>query len=463
MATNGTPEIKALPSTELLEQGILARLMREPALLHNGCALYPEHFQDGNLRKVARTIKYLHEDGGSPDVQNVAFRLSETGELEKIGGAYALTGWSEYESIDIHGDLARLHEQSAKEQVRTLLYRDLENINSMSVGEIAEVAQEILEVTKDSRWESPLTRIMPRPQELWAMLSSDEEWSEDVITGLLPVESLMVLYGVPKVGKTILAMNLAYHLAAGEDWHSLQIPKPRKVLYISIEGGKRSLHGRLETIWGGEVRPPEGNIEIWAVPPFDILNPGHFAALETEVEAFGPDVIILDPLIKIHRAEENDNGAMQRVMDRARSLITGNDRSMVIVHHSSKAGNTARGASSIIGDADTSLRLEWKDREDHSGPRRLYFEDIRHAEAPSSLYLDLVPATLTFISDKSGQGIAERILSDAPEKNRRDLVTAIKEQTRKSQTWAYDQIKTALEENRIEVNPDTKKLRPKQP
>lgn len=462
-STNGSPDMAFSPDTELLERAILARIMREPTLLHNGCVLYPEHFQDGNLRKVARTIKYLHEYGGSPDVPNVTLRLSETGDLDNIGGAYELTSWREFESLDIHGDLVRMQEQSAKVRARALLYRSLENINGMNLGEIAQVAQNILEITKDSGRRSPLTRIMPRPQELLAMLSSEEDWLEDLISGLLPVESLMVLYGVPKVGKTILAMNLAYHLAAGENWHGLQIPKPCKVLYISIEGGPRSLRKRLETIWCGAVRPPEGNIAIWAVPPFDILKPSHFAALEAEVEAFGPDVIIIDPLIKIHRAEENDNSAMQRVMDQIRSLIIARGISIIIIHHSSKTGNTARGASSIVGDADASLRLEWEDREAHIGLRRLYFEDIRHFKAPMSLYLDLDPETLTFISNKSDQGLAERILSDAHEMTRRDLATAIGTQTGKSQTWAYDHIKAEIKENRIEINSDTKKLRLKQP
>lgn len=462
-STNGLPDMAFSPDTKLLEQGILARIMREPALLHNGCELDPEHFQDGNLRNVAWAIKYLHENGGSPDVPNVTFRLSEMGELEKIGGGYALTGWSEFESIDIHGDLIRLQRQSAKLQARTLLYRCLENINGLSRTEIARVAQEILELTHDSHKESPLTRIMPRPQELLEMLSSETERREDIITGLLPVESLMVLYGVPKVGKTILAMNLAFHLAAGEDWHSLQIPKPRKVLYIIMEGGIQSLRSRLETIWLGAVSHDKGNLAIWAVPPLDIMNPAHFAALETEIEAFGPDVIFVDPLIKIHRADENDNAGMQRVMDQMRTLITAKNRTMIIVHHASKTGNTARGASSIVGDADASLRLAWEDREDHIGLRRLYFEDIRHVEAPMSLYLDLNPETLTFISNKSDQGIAERILVDAPEMTRRDLVAAIRARTGKSKSWAYAQLEVAQKEDRIEVNPDSKKLRLKQP
>ena len=287
------------------------------------------------------------------------------------------------------------------------------------------------------------------------MLASTEEWPEDIISGLLPVESIMVLYGAPKVGKTILALNLAYHIAAGVDWHSLQIPKPRRVLYISVEGGKRALRARFEAMQGGEVRPPEGSLQSWAVPPFDILNPGHFESLKAAVEAFSPGVIVLDPLIKIHRSEENDNVAMQRVLDQVRSLVTGYGRSLILVHHSAKTGITARGASAIVGDSDAIIRLEWEDPDEHSGPRRLYFEDIRHTRAPNSLFLTLDPATLTFHAERLGSGALDVILAKGRAMKKTDLVRAIQEAADIGQSRAYGIIAEAATKGKLKQDVET--------
>ncbi|MFC1481833.1 AAA family ATPase [Candidatus Neomarinimicrobiota bacterium] len=451
-----------LESVEHLEIGVVSRFMSEPALLNNGCTLEPTHFYNIKAQKVAYAINTILARDGIPDFNNVVMQLESKGQLQDVGGRAGLVGWFDYDSLDIGRDLKTIEQEYQKREAQSLLHTTLANLEGMELAELGNVAKQLSELSSGNHRQTPLTKIISGPVTLSGLLERNDDRPEDVITGLLPIESILQIYGVPKVGKSLLALNIAFHLAAGLPWFNLDIPKPQKVLYIGIEGGLWSLRDRVKAISGGWASPQDDMIHFWPVLAFDILSPAHYAMLESEVETIRPDIIMLDPLIKLHTSEENDNGAMQRVMDALRSLVVAKSRSLIFVHHSSKGSKqnrgSARGASSILGDVDCSIRLEWEKAEEHSGARRLYFEDVRHCEAPDSLYLELEPETLSFVCDKSGQGIVEQILSNGPMKGS-ELVSALKEQADKSQAWAYDQIRAAKKSGQIEVDKSSRKLR----
>ena len=457
-------EPQFLPSTEMLEEGVLCRLMRQPELLNNGCRIQPNDFKSTKRRKIARTMEYLHKKGILPDIINVVLRLDELGELDKIGGRYYLTGFYEYESIDIHGDLRRLHEQAIRRKAREMTIQLGQDISGLSLEETAQVLQEIVGIASDALPETNLRKIMPAPVDLWTIEESVRERPEDVISGLLPLETVMLLYGPPKTGKSLLLMNLAMHLAAGKPWHHLQISRQWKVLYVSAEGGQWMLIDRVAHLRTGEVVPTPESLALWAVPSFDIRSDADYAALEDAVDKWHAEIIIIDPLQKIHTADENDNQAMQAVMNQFRSLITSQRRSLILSHHARKSGDAARGASSILGEADSIVRLDFEDRKHHGRGRRLYFEDLRHAESPPDLYLTLDPNTLTFLASESeGVDLVVNILAEKGELTQAELKDAVMDRGGISRSRAYQLIKLAKQSGAIRPNAGGKKLRLKAP
>ncbi|MGY4397166.1 hypothetical protein ACVWZA_002357 [Sphingomonas sp. UYAg733] len=76
-------------------------------------------------------------------------------------------------------------------------------------------------------------------------------------------------------------------------------------------------------------------------------------AVAAEIRAKGIDVLIIDPFVSSHRAEENDNGQVDVIAKLWGSIALETDCSIVLVHHSRKLGGqqadaeSARGASAL--------------------------------------------------------------------------------------------------------------------
>lgn len=87
------------------------------------------------------------------------------------------------------------------------------------------------------------------------------------------------------------------------------------------------------------------------------------AAVVAEIRARKIDVLIVDPFVSSHRAEENDNGQVDAIAKRWASIARETDCSIILVHHSRKlAGQqvdaeAARGASALGNAARTVLVL----------------------------------------------------------------------------------------------------------
>ena len=241
---------------------------------------------------------------------------------------------------------------------------------------------------------TPLLIIEER-MDFWEIIMDSRDKPIEMIEGILPVESIMGIVSNPGVGKTILAMNLAIHLSAGKSWFGHEIVKSRKVLYLLAEGGFWSLKGRLRIMSEYEILPPKESFFPFPVRPYDLLNDDDLLLFTTLINDCDPDVIVLDTFIKCHTADENDNGAMQRVLDIIRSTITGNGRSAIICHHLSKSGQS-RGATSIEGELDTLIKLELVKKQNHE--IKVKFDKIRHGENIKSMNLSLNPKTLIFES-----------------------------------------------------------------
>ena len=78
-------------------------------------------------------------------------------------------------------------------------------------------------------------------------------------------------------------------------------------------------------------------------------------ALEAMVEEFKPDVLMLDPLVELHTAEENDNTGLRAVVAHFRTLAKRHNIGLVLAHHTRKGTtmpgdpDAIRGAGSIVG------------------------------------------------------------------------------------------------------------------
>ena len=69
-----------------------------------------------------------------------------------------------------------------------------------------------------------------------------------------------------------------------------------------------------------------------------------------------PDLVILDPLVELHTAEENDNTALRLIIAHLRELAQKHRCALILVHHTRKGAvagdmDAIRGAGSLVGAA----------------------------------------------------------------------------------------------------------------
>ncbi|OGT60915.1 MAG: hypothetical protein A3E85_03135 [Gammaproteobacteria bacterium RIFCSPHIGHO2_12_FULL_45_12] len=199
----------------------------------------------------------------------------------------------------------------------------------------------------------------------------------------LPTSGLCMVHAFRGIGKTYLALAIAYAVATGGIYLKWQAPKRRGVLYIDGEMPATVLQERLLGIMAmnGDAIIPD-NIKI--ITPD--LQSGCMPDLATEagqalVDEYitdDIDLIIIDNLSCLARSiRENESDDWNRIQSWVLSLRA-RRKSVLLIHHSGKGG-TQRGASKKEDVLDTVIMLERpKDYDSSEGARFIVkFEKAR--------------------------------------------------------------------------------------
>jgi hypothetical protein len=161
--------------------------------------------------------------------------------------------------------------------------------------------------------------------------------------------------------------------------------------------------------------------------------------LAATVAQVAPRLLVLDPLIRLHRADENSAAEMAVILDGLRTLARATECAILLVHHTRKApaggiaGHGLRGSSDLHAFGDTNLYLR------RTGPDAALELRIEHraAACPPPLRLHLHTA-------ESATGpIARFVCDDAlPADPLRDRVLALV--GRAAAAVATDTLRTTL-------------------
>lgn len=208
-----------------------------------------------------------------------------------------------------------------------------------------------------------------------ALWSDAGDWSEGsipprpwIVPGYLMRGAVTVLAGPPSAGKSSLCVAWAVSLALGLDCGEFRPRGEGKALLYNVEDDADEQQRRISAALRPTSRSPRelrGNVvrcgpaEIGTLLESDKFTGGlaytpTWLALDALIAAERPDLVVLDPLIELHTAEENDNAALRLVMGHCRALATRHRCSVLLVHHTKKGSvagdmDAIRGAGSIIG------------------------------------------------------------------------------------------------------------------
>lgn len=208
----------------------------------------------------------------------------------------------------------------------------------------------------------PLSRIKPALR------------SRYLVKGWLDRGASSVVYGESNVGKTFFALDLALHVAAGEDWRGHRVPDGEKwagpVLYVAAEGGI-GINNRIEAMRHEhpdlmeKIEAKDNGAFGLLSEPLDLCTSNDADYLLQAIRDGWSNValIVVDTLARtMGGGDENtakDMGQFIRSIDMLRKETGAH---VMVIHHSGKdASKGARGSGSLRAAVDTEIELTRSD------------------------------------------------------------------------------------------------------
>jgi regulatory protein RepA len=181
-----------------------------------------------------------------------------------------------------------------------------------------------------------------------------------------------VVAGAGGVGKNFFLLSMTVSICTGTPFYGYHVPQKRRVLYVMAERSTASFRRRLYKVT--QALLPQGDErkqfkrDLMENCVVRILSGEHLSLIEFEHGQWVPavaavdeliaelrkakiEVMILDPMSRLHGGDENDNSAMSAFTKALERISQATGCSIVLVHHTGKSGSGDqygfRGASAI--------------------------------------------------------------------------------------------------------------------
>lgn len=199
--------------------------------------------------------------------------------------------------------------------------------------------------------------------------------------------------GTPKSLKTWLALELAVSVASGTACLGrFAVQRKGFALIYLAEDQPCDVRQRLQHLCQyRDVAMQQLDVLVITEPTLRLDNQCDIERLDATLAAYKPTLLLLDPFVRLHRANENDAQEVARILASLRQLQRQHHCAVVVVHHTrknhrcSQHGQALRGSGDFHAWADSALYLNHTS----NGMLQLNIEH-RSAAAPEPLYLRLV-------------------------------------------------------------------------
>jgi hypothetical protein len=201
-----------------------------------------------------------------------------------------------------------------------------------------------------------------------ADLNGKESKTEWLLENLWAAAAVGIVGGPPKSCKTWLALDMAVSIASGTLCLGRYKPQHKgRVLLYAAEDSQSTLRRRLHML-AKHRGVTLDSLEIFVITADRLrLDLGNDQKrLTYTIKCFKPDLLLLDPLVRLHRINENDAGEVSVLLDYLRNLQRQFQLAITLVHHTrkncsaSQPGQTLRGSSDLHAWSDSSLYLRRK-------------------------------------------------------------------------------------------------------
>lgn len=250
----------------------------------------------------------------------------------------------------------------------------------------------------------------PLPVQRASQLATVGAQTQWLVEGLWSDQAVGILGGEPKCCKSFLALDLAVSVASGAAClRQFPVRRTGSVLLFPAEDSLAVVRQRLEGIAGAaHVEFASLPVEVITAPSLRLDTLADRQRLTETVQAVRPILLILDPLIRLHRIDENDATQVAALLSYLRELQRQFGLAILVVHHArkdshaSRPGQALRGSSELHGWGDSNLYMRRKGSQ--------LTLSTEHRAAPSQ---DHIPLQLTQAGSALALSVLERPVASA--------------------------------------------------
>jgi hypothetical protein len=181
-----------------------------------------------------------------------------------------------------------------------------------------------------------------------------QEW---IVEPILPARRLVALYSPPKMGKSLLMLEIAAAVASGREVLGVT-PAPRRVLYVDFENDiDADVIPRLKAM--GYQPADLGRLDYLSFPTMAALDTERGSLeLMAALDTYGSEVVVVDTVSRAVEGLENENDTWLNFYRHTGLKLKRRGVSLVRLDHSGKDETKGqRGGSAKSGDVDAVWRL----------------------------------------------------------------------------------------------------------
>lgn len=234
-----------------------------------------------------------------------------------------------------------------------------------------------------------------------------------------------VIGGIPKACKSWLGLELAVSVASGTACLGrFPVDTPGPVVVYLAEDPPHAVRDRIDQLCQHRGLTLAGlDLHVITAPSLRLDLEDHRRALDQTLAILHPKLLVLDPLIRLHRLDENSSADISGLLGFLRELNRRHDLAIVLVHHMAKRarhdlGQALRGSSDLHAWYDSACYLV------HRGDQLRLTVQHRAAAAPG-------PMLLRFVG---GNGLPCRLQLDGHDAEPPPLADAVRAELRRAGT-----------------------------
>lgn len=351
-----------------------------------GTTSYGQRALDLEIDSVANAVEGTRND----TLNTAAFSIGQL----VAGGEVDPT--DAYRSLEAAADAAGLPRLESQKTIRSGY--NAGQAEPRSAPESNALRPNLRVVREPEQKPQPMTGAM-FPVEPFPIFSQNADIAYDfLVEDLWPVQSLGFIASEPKKGKTWLGLSLAISIASGRTFlGQFAVSKPRRVLYLALEGQRIALNDRVGALARGLGIEPESLDDlIMSYRPrgIDLADPVWASELAAVANENNIELVVVDVLRNAARIKENDASEFAHF----RILLEDTLRvsSVALLHHFTKLSEISKertpaermsGSGAMFGALDVGMFITGS--EENARRLKISFDgrDIAMPD-PISVYLE---------------------------------------------------------------------------